>query len=535
MIPSVLISDNRSVVVYTSIIFIMPSLYRKYRPQKFADLSGEDHIRDTFLVAIKEDKISHAYLFSGPRGTGKTTVARLLAKAVNCQAKTKTGEPCNECNSCEEITLGKNLDIIEIDAASNRGIDEVRELRDKVKYAPTKSKYKVYIIDEVHMLTMPAFNALLKTLEEPPSHAIFILATTDPQKVPATILSRVIRFDFRRIDKEQIALNLKKIAESEKISAGEEIFEQLAILADGSHRDGISIFEQVSSSGKKLTLEILFSILGLSQEGEAVEIVDSVISADSDGAIKKVSNLLQSGVSAEQINKSIVGVLRRSLIYKISPDLAKKESTKEQIEGVKKFAEKISREKLNQILTIFILAQALFKETSIRSLPIEMAIVEASAVATSQVEPAKEVKIVEPKKDIVTEKKPAVEVVGQKVAIAESVEAPIIEKTVSEDLWKKILAEIKNHNHSLQALLRDAYPKGVADGKLLLGVKFKFHADKISESKNCQILESVVSEILGGKIQIACQVEEKKPKPAEKSSGGNEDLEKAAEEMFETE
>lgn len=521
----------------------MLSLYRKYRPQKFADLSGEDHIRDTFLVAVKENKISHAYLFSGPRGTGKTSVARLLAKAINCQSEVslKTGEPCNLCDSCKEITLGKNLDIIEIDAASNRGIDEVRELRDKVKYAPTKSKFKVYIIDEVHMLTLPAFNALLKTLEEPPSHAIFILATTDPQKVPATILSRVVRFDFRRIDKEQITLNLKKIAESEKILVDDEVFEELAILADGSHRDGISIFEQVSTFGGRITKEILFSTLGLSEEKETAEIVGFIVSGKKDQAMQVLAGLLESGISANQINKSIIGFLRRLLIYKISPGLAKKESTKEQIETMKILEDNISTQKLNKILSIFISAQTLFKETSIRSLPIEMAIVEASVVAHGveeliskeekielpQVE-KKEIQVVKPSKDDNLNKKidePTSKIEGSSVTSGE----------ISEDIWKKILSEIKNHNHSLQALLRDAYPKGIVDGKLLLGVKFKFHADKISETKNCQILEDVASEALGNKIQVVCQVEEKKSKPAEKNSAKKENLEKVAEEMFDVE
>lgn len=222
------------------------ALYRAWRPQSFQDMVGQQHIIRTLQNAIRENRLSHAYLFSGPRGTGKTTAAKLLAKAVNCE-KGPAPEPCNECDACRRITAGAVMDVLEIDAASNRGVDEIRDLREKVKYAPTEVRQKVYIIDEVHMLTTEAFNALLKTLEEPPPHVMFILATTEPHRLPATVISRCQRFDFRRVSLDEQTQRLRVICEQEGIAAEEEAIEYIARLSDGGMRDALSILDQISS------------------------------------------------------------------------------------------------------------------------------------------------------------------------------------------------------------------------------------------------------------------------------------------------
>lgn len=214
------------------------ALYRTYRPQTFEDVAGQSHVTITLQNAIKENRIAHAYLFAGPRGTGKTTIAKIFAKAINCMGE---NPPCNECSNCKEITLGDHPDVIEIDAASNNGVNEVRELIDKVKYAPINAKYKVYIIDEVHMMTPEAFNALLKTLEEPPAHIVFILATTEPHKILPTIISRCQRFDFQRVDENDIITRLKYVLEEEKVDYEEEALAIISKLADGGMRDALSI------------------------------------------------------------------------------------------------------------------------------------------------------------------------------------------------------------------------------------------------------------------------------------------------------
>ncbi len=250
---------------------------RKWRPQKFSDVVGQDHITTTLKNAIRNNRIAHAYLFTGPRGVGKTTTARILAKTLNC-LNSKDAEPCNECEMCRTIQTSQLMDIIEIDGASNRGIDEVRTLRDSVKYAPTRGKYKVYIIDEVHMLTRESFNAFLKTLEEPPSHTIFIFATTDAHKVPATIISRCQRFDFRRIQLENIKSLLKQIAESEKIGIDDKTLTIIAKKADGALRDAESIFDQVVSfCGNNIDSDTVAKMLNLIDDEVYFKISDAVL------------------------------------------------------------------------------------------------------------------------------------------------------------------------------------------------------------------------------------------------------------------
>ena len=264
------------------------SLYRKYRPQTFADVVGQDIIIKILKNSIKNNKINHAYIFSGPRGTGKTSVAKIFAKAVNCL--NKSGDVCNECEVCN-LNTDDIIDIVEIDAASNNGVDEIREIRNSIKLLPSLLKYKVYIVDEVHMLSPSAFNALLKTLEEPPSHAIFILATTEINKIPATVLSRCQKFDFKKIDNKLIVERLKYICECEKIKLDDDIIKFIAELSDGGLRDAINLLDQINSLNKKtITRTDVLNLIGSIDEGEVFELFNSVVSGNVSEVIEKVDS-----------------------------------------------------------------------------------------------------------------------------------------------------------------------------------------------------------------------------------------------------
>ncbi|MFC2061035.1 DNA polymerase III subunit gamma/tau [Elusimicrobiota bacterium] len=290
---------------------------RKYRPQTFEEVVGQEHITQTLKNAIKLEKISHAYLFTGPRGIGKTTTARILAKTVNC-AKGKDQEPCNKCDSCTEITNSQSVDIIEIDAASNRGIDEIRELRKNVKFAPSSAKYKVYIIDEVHMLTKPAFNAILKTLEEPPPHVIFIMATTEPEKVLDTITSRCQTFNFKLIPENKIKDALQDIAKKEKAKYEEEGLWMIAQAAEGSMRDGQSIMDQVLSfSGGKINAEDVRSLLGLIPRDFLFSYTDSIKQMDVKNALKLTDDLLKEGYNLSRLFNDLLMHFRNLMFAKV--------------------------------------------------------------------------------------------------------------------------------------------------------------------------------------------------------------------------
>ncbi|MEF8847087.1 MAG: DNA polymerase III subunit gamma/tau [Candidatus Paceibacterota bacterium] len=358
------------------------ALYRKYRPETFDEVVGQDHITQTLTNAIEQDSISHAYLFTGPRGTGKTTTARLLAKAVNCEEKGV--EPCNECESCKEITKGNAVDLIEIDAASHRGIDEIRELREGIKFSPTKSQYKVFIIDESHQLTKAAANALLKTLEEPPEHAIFILATTEPQKMIPTIVSRCQRFDFRRLTIPEIKNRLTSITDQEEIDIEDAALELIALNAGGSIRDAESILDQVltfSNTDEKIKADDIKDLLGIVDINLVADFVDLLLEEKTAQAIKYVNELLGKGKDSEELTKALVDYLRKGLILKVTDAESRGESTisgltDEEFEKLKGQISQLEKEELSDILEEFSEAQEKMKYASIPQLPLELAIVD---------------------------------------------------------------------------------------------------------------------------------------------------------------
>lgn len=290
-------------------------LYRKYRPKVFSDVYGQDHVTSTLKNEIKNGRVSHAYLFTGSRGTGKTTCAKILAKAVNCEHNVD-GEPCNECEVCKGLDNGSIYDVVEIDAASNNGVDNIRELRDETNYAPSRGKYRVYIIDEVHMLSTGAFNALLKTLEEPPAHVIFILATTEVHKLPATILSRCQRFDFKRIQPETMAVRLKEVAGLEGLGLDDDAAVLIARIADGALRDGLSILDQCAGRSKEINSDLVSEVAGLAGREAMYKLSDCIANSDSNTAMSIISDLYQNSFDMERLCVEMINHFRNFLVAK---------------------------------------------------------------------------------------------------------------------------------------------------------------------------------------------------------------------------
>ncbi len=360
-------------------------LYRKYRPKTFAEVIGQPHVVRTLMNALERDLVSHAYLFAGPRGCGKTTVARILAKAVNCEKRRKS-EPCNECAACLEINSGRAMDIIEIDAASNRGIDEVRDLREGVRFVPSRLKSKVFIVDEAHQLTKEAANAILKLLEEPPEHAMFILATTEAHKMIPTIISRCQRFDFRRIAAADLVERLDKIAEYEGKDINKSVLALIALQAQGSVRDGESILGQVITfslaMGKKsVEAEDVRDLLGLVEMQAISRLMGMVFEKTPSEAVAFLNEILERGRDSQELAKSIVHYLRNGVLLKINPEFHDPIIIglgPEEIKILEARVSKISEPELHRIVKLFIDAENKTRYSSIPQLPLEMAIVEAT-------------------------------------------------------------------------------------------------------------------------------------------------------------
>lgn len=531
------------------------NLYRKYRPQKFSDLYAQEHVVQTLTSALASGSFSHAYLFSGPKGSGKTTTARLLAKALNCQGRVLSRdayEPCNKCVSCREISEGKNLDLIEIDAASNRGIDEIRELRDKIRFAPNKSQYKIYIIDECHMLTKEAFNALLKTLEEPPKHAIFILATTELHKVLPTILSRTQSFEFRKASPEEIIKLLKKIVKAEDIRIQDQVLELIARLSFGAFRDAVTMLDQVSSLGidKRHTIstEEAQEVLGQANEELVWKFVENLAQNNLKAVLKVIEEIYFVGKDMENFTHGVIALFRKALLVRSGIEL-KYELTREE----KKRLEDITA-KLNKQEFIFIIERLARAAISVRSgsmgqLPLEMAAFEIiktqNSIAESQnlnLEPINKekleviesrVKTAEPiiqKKDSPENKTAKSE---PKISTNASVSESTLQAQFSPEKWPEVIKVVKSHNNAIAAMIKNTRFYKTNDHQIILAVKFKFHAEQICAKKNLVVIEKAIFQVAGEQYKVDCMVDKdldlKKPQDAE------EEILNGATEVFEVE
>jgi len=357
-------------------------LYRKYRPQTFSEIVGQEHIVQTLTNSIKAKNISHAYLFTGPRGSGKTTIARLFAKAVNCENPKNGFEPCNECASCTEIVAGKSMDLIEIDAASHRGVDDIRELREGIKFAPVKSKYKIFIIDECHQLSKDAANALLKTLEEPPAHAVFLLATTESHKMIATITSRCQRFDFKRLQIAEITKKLEYISKKENVKFDDSALSLIALNSRGSFRDAESLLDECinfSRNKAEIKTEDIKELLGIVEVGQIAQFVDNLLLKNTKDAVIGLNTMIDNGVDLHEFAKTLVFYLRQSLLLKIHPEFLNTQNSglsTGEIEKMKVQMVNLSQKDIQNMLELFIEAENKMRYSAVTQLPLELAIID---------------------------------------------------------------------------------------------------------------------------------------------------------------
>lgn len=516
------------------------ALYLKWRPQTWDEVVGQEHIVQTLRNAVRMDHVAHAYLFAGPRGTGKTTTARLLAKAVNCLAESLSERPDNQCSICQAISQGRFLDLIEIDAASNTSVEDVRDLRDKINFSPNEGRFKVYIIDEVHMLSTAAFNALLKTLEEPPAHAIFILATTEVHKIPTTVLSRCQRHEFRRLPVITIIEYLKGKTSEEGFVIEESALELIARQATGSLRDAISLFDQLTAASGKVTLEQAQAILGTVTSDAVRSVVEALAKNDTATGLFTLNRAIDGGADPRQFARQIVDYLRGILLIKMGNERLV-DVPVDARSGMEKYAENVTLSDLLAALKAFNKASLETRVAWLPSLSLELAFLE-SCIEVSLSESS--VPINEPQQTSHNPDRPPAKTSLEKTStqtkpspIAENRSGdlgviPHVVRDATTELnfqeirghWRDILQAVRQFDPRTQALLNSCMPLGLERGALVLGFRSDLLRDKMEKDHNISKACQAAEQVLGKPVTLRCvlvgawsprEIEQDQPPPME--------------------
>ncbi|MBS1112176.1 MAG: polymerase tau subunit [Nitrospirae bacterium] len=484
-------------------------LARKWRPQNFDDLIGQETVVKTLKNALANGKIVHAYLFSGPRGVGKTSAARILAKALNC-LEGPSSEPCGKCRHCQAITEGSSVDVFEIDGASNTGVDDVRELRESVKYAPSSGRYKIYIIDEVHMLSTQAFNALLKTLEEPPAHVIFIFATTEPKKIPPTIQSRCQHHSFRRISKERIKEQLLKIVKSENINIEEAALEMIARAADGSIRDALTLLDQASSFSDDITAKDLQTLLGLPEVEIMSNLAETILVGDISSTLSTIKELTDRGSDLRSISKELVEHFRNLAIVKIAPDAEDiLDYSKDDIQRFKRQVSEVSIEELTLLLTELLKLEGEVRSAVNPRYTLELGLLRTSFIKgmTSLDEILKMIGNPGEQSDIskqalIPKEESASPSYNQKEAVKSQDTSDKLYVADKEKIWNGLIKNLDSKDHLLACKLAEAKIVNLTATEFIIGFNGGMSVLADSIRNNSQLIERELDNLTGNKLRL---------------------------------